>query len=164
MSKYICPRPNSLSAHHLAYVPKVRPTHYLAQPSSRSLQLPDTFKDWYQELHGEPASEHMKCFCRHKVMHAVWTLLLDPEFCRAGRMRRAFSGSARTRYCATFSPVSSYILQTTLKSKCTTVFTMTALNSLTGFSLPASGILPSAHACTALSRNRTCTSWGLCVT
>ncbi|KAH9912562.1 uncharacterized protein B0H18DRAFT_1088384 [Fomitopsis serialis] len=67
VSKYVRAKPNSFSAHHLAYIPK----------------LPDAFQDWYEEVHGSPATENTLRFCRREVMHAIWTLLMDPEFKKA---------------------------------------------------------------------------------
>ena len=46
-------------------------------------QLPDHFQDWYEKVHGEGASDDTEHFCRREVMHAMWTLLLDPEFRKA---------------------------------------------------------------------------------
>ena len=45
--------------------------------------MPDHFQDWYERTHGEGASDDTERFCRREIMHAMWTLLLDPEFRKA---------------------------------------------------------------------------------
>ncbi|KAH9835781.1 uncharacterized protein C8Q71DRAFT_709596 [Rhodofomes roseus] len=39
--------------------------------------------DWYEQTHGEPATEETHRFCRREIMNIIWTLLLDPEFRKA---------------------------------------------------------------------------------
>ena len=43
----------------------------------------DHFQDWYEKVHSEGASDDTERFCRREIMHAIWTLLLDPEFRKA---------------------------------------------------------------------------------
>ncbi|TFY50777.1 hypothetical protein EVJ58_g10894, partial [Rhodofomes roseus] len=45
--------------------------------------LPDSFQDWYEQVHDSPATEETLRFCRREIMHAIWTLLMDPEFRKA---------------------------------------------------------------------------------
>ncbi|KAJ3574499.1 hypothetical protein NP233_g1729 [Leucocoprinus birnbaumii] len=83
-SKYERLKPSNFAAHHIAYVP----------PLTRA------FQDWYRnhpDNNKKPsgASEHpdntekfsasreLLTHLKRELMHAIWTLLLDPEFCHA---------------------------------------------------------------------------------
>ncbi|KAG2336125.1 hypothetical protein BDR05DRAFT_978853 [Suillus weaverae] len=58
-SKYICGKPTSFAAHHLAYIPK------------------DTF--------GRSATAAVLTHCKRELMQAIWRFLLDAEFIDAYR-------------------------------------------------------------------------------
>ncbi|KAG2061332.1 hypothetical protein BDR06DRAFT_1001641 [Suillus hirtellus] len=66
-SKYICGKPSSFAAHHLAYIPK----------------LSDTIQDFYHHVFGKPATAEMLTYCHQELMQAIWLLLMDDDFMHA---------------------------------------------------------------------------------
>ncbi|XP_006454215.1 hypothetical protein AGABI2DRAFT_62391 [Agaricus bisporus var. bisporus H97] len=67
-SKYSRAKPTSFAAHHLAYMPT----------------LPDSFQDWYRAASGGvSASPSLVTHLKRELIHAIWLLLLDEEFCYA---------------------------------------------------------------------------------
>lgn len=66
-SKYVRAQPTSGAAHHQAYIPS----------------LPDTVTDEYRRLYGKPPTAPMLTHLKRELMHAVWDLLLSPEFIHA---------------------------------------------------------------------------------
>ncbi|KAJ3562565.1 hypothetical protein NP233_g9492 [Leucocoprinus birnbaumii] len=74
-SKYERLKPTNFAAHHLAYIPE--------RPLQR--QLPKRFQDWYRKESKHKGKEHsasreLFTHMKRELMHAIWTLLLDPEF------------------------------------------------------------------------------------
>ncbi|GBE88316.1 hypothetical protein SCP_1301310 [Sparassis crispa] len=63
-SKYECGKPSAKACHHVAYIPK----------------LPDNIQDFIREHNGKEATAQMLAHCRHKLMHAIWKLLLGDHF------------------------------------------------------------------------------------
>ncbi|KAG2335358.1 hypothetical protein BDR05DRAFT_1006898 [Suillus weaverae] len=68
-SKYICGKPTSFAAHHLAYIPK----------------LSDTIQDFYKDTFGRSATAAVLTHCKRELMQAIWRFLLDAEFIDAYR-------------------------------------------------------------------------------
>ncbi|KAJ7587294.1 hypothetical protein C8J56DRAFT_1083768 [Mycena floridula] len=64
LSKYIRAKPTSFSANHFVYIPS----------------LPDTVQDIYNKTFGSPASAAVLTFLKRQLFHAIWALLLTPEF------------------------------------------------------------------------------------
>ncbi|KAG2010174.1 hypothetical protein CC2G_013017 [Coprinopsis cinerea AmutBmut pab1-1] len=84
-SKYERCKPSKFAAHHLAYIPTI----------------PKDFQDEYREQYGVAAATQTVTLLRRQLFHAVWKLLLDPEFmeaykkgilvhCADGILRRLF--------------------------------------------------------------------------
>jgi hypothetical protein len=48
-----------------------------------ALQMPNTFSLWYQEQTGHVLPSDVLTHMKHKLMHAVWRLMLDKEFMKA---------------------------------------------------------------------------------
>ncbi|PPQ66257.1 hypothetical protein CVT24_007275 [Panaeolus cyanescens] len=68
LSKYTRARPTSSSAHHIAYIPS----------------LPSNLQDIYMKAFNNiSASTETISHLKRELMHAVWLLLLDPEFMEA---------------------------------------------------------------------------------
>ncbi|THU86023.1 hypothetical protein K435DRAFT_805422 [Dendrothele bispora CBS 962.96] len=85
LSKYVRVKPSAYAAHHLAYIPS----------------LPDLIKDKYFEIYGSKPSDAVIRFLKRELFHAIYFLLLDPEFreaylngmlvtCADGILRRLF--------------------------------------------------------------------------
>ncbi|GLB33254.1 hypothetical protein LshimejAT787_0101380 [Lyophyllum shimeji] len=67
-SKYSRSKPTSFAAHHLAYLPKI----------------PNIVQDIYGDIFGGmAASAATLTHLKRELMHAIWLLLLDPEFMHA---------------------------------------------------------------------------------
>ncbi|KAG6905315.1 hypothetical protein DXG01_003463 [Tephrocybe rancida] len=64
LSKYICGKVSSFSAHHLAYFPS----------------LPDLVKDQYKDIFGATPSLAMITHLQRELIQAVWKYLLTDEF------------------------------------------------------------------------------------
>ncbi|PPR06562.1 hypothetical protein CVT24_001550 [Panaeolus cyanescens] len=69
LSKYIRTKPITMSAHHIAYIPK----------------LPDDVQEWYKATFGVYATRETLTHLRRELFHSIWSLLLDDEFCAAYR-------------------------------------------------------------------------------
>ncbi|TFK47770.1 hypothetical protein OE88DRAFT_1714347 [Heliocybe sulcata] len=94
-SKYDHVKPKSGACHHIAYIPK----------------LPDTFHDWFFDLTGTGPTADVLTHCRHEVMHAVWSLLLDNEFLQAyehGIVLQCGDGIMRRVYPCIFTYSADY--------------------------------------------------------
>ncbi|KAH9922415.1 uncharacterized protein B0H18DRAFT_935413 [Fomitopsis serialis] len=61
VSKYIRGKPSSFAAHHLAYLPT----------------------EAYLKIYNVAASSDILRFCKQELIHAIWRLILDPEFMHA---------------------------------------------------------------------------------
>ncbi|KAJ3559339.1 hypothetical protein NP233_g11288 [Leucocoprinus birnbaumii] len=85
-SKYERAKPTAFAAHHLAYIST----------------LPSTFQDWYSKVsEGASAPDALFTHLKRDLIHAIWSLILDPDFleayvhgivveCADGIMRRLF--------------------------------------------------------------------------
>ncbi|KAF7344219.1 hypothetical protein MVEN_01712600 [Mycena venus] len=84
LSKWIRGKPRSGACHHVAYIPKARifgsSLHCLL---TRSVQLPDSFHDFFTNLTGEGPSADVLAHCRRELMHAVWAKIFDGDFMNA---------------------------------------------------------------------------------
>jgi hypothetical protein len=101
-SKYTRGKPTSFSAHHLAYIPKVRSPSCLLQCITKlPFKLVDTIQDFYREKTGKPATASVLRHLRRELMQAIWLLLLDDKLidaylhgtvveCSDGTSRRFF--------------------------------------------------------------------------
>ncbi|PPR02076.1 hypothetical protein CVT24_011174 [Panaeolus cyanescens] len=67
LSKYTRAKPTCYAANHIAYIPS----------------LPANLQDIYMKAFNIPASKDTISHLRRELMHAVWLLLLDPEFMKA---------------------------------------------------------------------------------
>ncbi|KAF9444409.1 hypothetical protein P691DRAFT_796554 [Macrolepiota fuliginosa MF-IS2] len=63
-SKYSCTKPSNYAAHHIVYIPS----------------LPNTVREQYIMLLGYPPSSAVLTHLKHKLMHAIWRLILNDEF------------------------------------------------------------------------------------
>ncbi|KAH9898500.1 hypothetical protein C8Q73DRAFT_773146 [Cubamyces lactineus] len=84
-SKYVRGRPSAYAAHHLAYIPS----------------LPDSFQDWYTQIHKIAATAAVLTFLKRELMQGIYLLLMDERFmyayvhgllmlCGDGILRRLF--------------------------------------------------------------------------
>ena len=80
------------------------------------------------------------------------------------RMKRDSSGSAGIRFCAAYSPASSFIQRTTPRSESYSLNLLKKLTLAAEFSSHAFVISHSVPARAATSRRRTCASWELYAT
>ncbi|KAG2002286.1 hypothetical protein CC2G_004487 [Coprinopsis cinerea AmutBmut pab1-1] len=64
LSKYTRSKPSSKSAYHTAYIPKIS----------------DRIFHWFRETFGVNLSPAHQAFLKKELVHAVWALLMDPEF------------------------------------------------------------------------------------
>ncbi|KAJ3541577.1 hypothetical protein NM688_g6065 [Phlebia brevispora] len=67
LSKYVNSKQSNFAAHHVAYIPS----------------LPDILQDFYQKVYGTAATKDTLRFCKAELVHAVFLILLDPDFMRA---------------------------------------------------------------------------------
>ncbi|KIO00412.1 hypothetical protein M404DRAFT_49710, partial [Pisolithus tinctorius Marx 270] len=63
-SKYVCAKPNSFAAHHVAYIPK----------------LSDKIQDFYCKVYGTSTTAPMLTHCKCELMQAIWAFLIDDKF------------------------------------------------------------------------------------
>ncbi|KAG2029778.1 hypothetical protein BDR03DRAFT_1017973 [Suillus americanus] len=66
-SKYTQGKPTASVCHHVAYIPS----------------LPEDLQDQYRGIFGEPCTSQVYTHCKHKLMQAIWALLLDEKFMHA---------------------------------------------------------------------------------
>ena len=85
LSKYTRGKPTSMSARHLAYLPKVSASvlyvflyFVLILP-----QLGDDFQEFYFKTFGKYATAAMLTHIRREIAQAVWMVILDDEFMEA---------------------------------------------------------------------------------
>ena len=84
--KYARAKPTTLASHHLAYIPAVRhgcPSFQSTICLPFSIKLPDGFEDYYMKMFGGSPTQTVRTHCKRELMHAIWTLLLTPEFMHA---------------------------------------------------------------------------------
>ncbi|KAF8835087.1 hypothetical protein BDN67DRAFT_984859 [Paxillus ammoniavirescens] len=62
--KYIRGKPTSFAEHHLAYIPKIT----------------NSLHDFYEKTFQNAITVDILTHCRHKLMQAVWLLLIDDDF------------------------------------------------------------------------------------
>ena len=102
MCKYVRATPSALAAHHLAYMPSVRPRplDFLSLKLIMR-QLPGALLEYYESVHGTPPTDAIIAFLKHELAQQIWLLLLDKRFmdayrngivvlCGDGIMRRLF--------------------------------------------------------------------------
>ncbi|KAF8148266.1 hypothetical protein B0H34DRAFT_758798 [Crassisporium funariophilum] len=105
-SKYDKAKPTQFSAHHLAYIPS----------------LPDSLQDSYMKIFGDPASAATLTHLKRDLMHAIWELLLDPEFIHAyehGIILKCADGVIRRLFPRFFTYSADYpekVLLTTIRN------------------------------------------------
>jgi len=83
LSKYTRTKPTSFSAHHLAYLPKVRNSMCMLIPAYNHFYSFPTQQDFYHSVYGRVATSEVLTHCKQELMHAIWILLLDTEFMAA---------------------------------------------------------------------------------
>ncbi|KAJ7315108.1 hypothetical protein DFH08DRAFT_926901 [Mycena albidolilacea] len=105
LSKYIRAKPTSNSGYHQAYFPS----------------LPDSIKDFYKNLFGIVPSADVLAHLKRELMHAVWDLLLTPEFIHAyahGIVVKCYDGIERRIFPRFFTYGADYpekVLLATIK-------------------------------------------------
>jgi hypothetical protein len=76
-----------------------------------SLQLPDSVKDFYRENFGVAPSADILAHLKRELMHAVWDLLLTPEFIHAyvnGLVVKCYDGVERLVFPRLFTYGADY--------------------------------------------------------
>ncbi|KIJ54888.1 hypothetical protein M422DRAFT_152963, partial [Sphaerobolus stellatus SS14] len=95
-SKLLRGKPSMRLCHHLAYIPS----------------LPDSIQDIVREFTGgKAASAPVLTHCRRELMHAIWKILLDDEFCDAyhnGILIKCVDGITRLVYPRIFTYSADY--------------------------------------------------------
>jgi hypothetical protein len=86
MSKYDSSKPSEFAACHLAYLPKVGPTHpnpFIFCLNPGFPQLPDDFADAYMKEFGVSPPPDVITHCRRELYHEVIKLILQGKFAEA---------------------------------------------------------------------------------
>lgn len=52
-------------------------------PTNTTFKLPDTLQDIYMTHYGTAATDEVVRFLKRELIHAIWALLLTPEFMEA---------------------------------------------------------------------------------
>ncbi|KAI0081503.1 hypothetical protein K474DRAFT_1635827, partial [Panus rudis PR-1116 ss-1] len=94
-SKYERARPSSFAHHHIAYFPK----------------LPDEIQEFIQQHSGKEGTAQLLTHCRRELVHAIWKLILGPEFqtaYRHGIVVRCGDGVIRRLYPRFFTYSADY--------------------------------------------------------
>lgn len=75
-------------------------------------QLPDSIQDFFRTFgNGKPANPQLLTHCRRELMHAIWELLLDPDFMEAyvhGIVIKCADGITRRVYPRIFTYSADY--------------------------------------------------------
>ena len=82
-SKYIRGKPTSMSAHHLAYLPKVFLCTFFEVQPLILCKLDDEIQEFYMKEFGKHATAAMLTHIRREIAQAVWMLLMDDDFMHA---------------------------------------------------------------------------------
>ncbi|KAI0070164.1 hypothetical protein K474DRAFT_1693896 [Panus rudis PR-1116 ss-1] len=94
-SKYERAKPGTFAHHHIAYFPK----------------LPDTIQDFIHEHTGKEGPAVLLAHCRRELVHAIWKLILGPDFKRAyhhGIVVKCGDGITRRLYLRFFTYSADY--------------------------------------------------------
>lgn len=98
LSKYTRAKPTSNAGYHQAYFPSVCLISLSTHHTDFFLKLPDSIKDFYRNLFKMAPSADVLAHLKRELMHAVWDLLLTPEFIHAyvhGLVVKCYDGIER---------------------------------------------------------------------
>jgi len=83
VSKYIRSSPDSLSAHHVAYLPKVRQSLVSLAQCSESAQIDDKFTEFYIKTYHQVPSPEVITHIKRELVHRVIRLIFGGRFSEA---------------------------------------------------------------------------------
>ena len=83
VSKYIRCSPDSLSAHHVAYLPKVCQSLVPLSQCSESAQIDDKFSEFYMKTYHRLPTAEVVTFVKRELIHRVLRLMFGGRFSEA---------------------------------------------------------------------------------